>query len=51
MSCLDVLSDIKCFIVDMDGTFYLGDSLLPGAKEYRAEKKKNSLLVRLRKAA
>lgn len=27
-------SDIKCFIVDMDGTFYLGDSLLPGAKEF-----------------
>ena len=27
------------------------ERLLPGAKEYRAEKKKNSLLVRLRKAA
>ena len=34
MSCIDVLQDIKCFIVDMDGTFYLGDSLLPGAKEF-----------------
>lgn len=27
-------SDVKCFIVDMDGTFYLGDSLLPGAREF-----------------
>ncbi|MBE6716398.1 MAG: HAD-IIA family hydrolase [Ruminococcaceae bacterium] len=34
MGCIDVLSDIKCFIVDMDGTFYLGDALLPGAKEF-----------------
>ncbi len=31
---LEVLNSIKCFIVDMDGTFYLGDSLLPGAKEF-----------------
>ena len=34
MSCMDVLESIKCFIVDMDGTFYLGNSLLPGAKEF-----------------
>ena len=34
MSCLDVLESVKCFVVDMDGTFYLGDSLLPGAKEF-----------------
>lgn len=26
--------DVKYFIVDMDGTFYLGDSLLPGAIEF-----------------
>lgn len=25
------LGHIRCFILDMDGTFYLGDSLLPGA--------------------
>lgn len=31
---LEVLNSIKCFIVDMDGTFYLGDSLLPGAEEF-----------------
>ncbi|MBO5395866.1 MAG: HAD-IIA family hydrolase [Clostridia bacterium] len=34
MSCMDVLESIKCFVVDMDGTFYLGNSLLPGAKEF-----------------
>ena len=27
-------SDVKCFIVDMDGTFYLGDNLLPGALDF-----------------
>ena len=34
MSCMDVLESIKCFVVDMDGTFYLGNSLLPGAGEF-----------------
>jgi 4-nitrophenyl phosphatase len=28
------LSDIKCFLMDMDGTIYLGDRLLPGAREW-----------------
>ena len=28
------LERIKCFILDMDGTFYLGDRLLPGAMEF-----------------
>jgi 4-nitrophenyl phosphatase len=27
------LSDIKCFLFDMDGTIYLGDQVLPGALE------------------
>lgn len=35
-----LFADIKCYIVDMDGTFYLGDSLLPGALEF-AEAVKN----------
>lgn len=30
------LNNIKCFILDMDGTFYLGDRLLPGAMEFIA---------------
>lgn len=28
------LNEIRCFLVDMDGTFYLGDRLLPGALEF-----------------
>lgn len=28
------LSDIKLFMLDMDGTLYLGDKLLPGAAEF-----------------
>jgi len=30
------LSQVKCFLMDMDGTIYLGDHLLPGAKEWLA---------------
>ena len=28
------LRNIKCFMLDMDGTFYLGNQLLPGALEF-----------------
>jgi 4-nitrophenyl phosphatase len=28
------LGNVRCFLLDMDGTFYLGDQLLPGAKEF-----------------
>ncbi len=28
------LGDIRLFLLDMDGTFYLGDTLLPGALEF-----------------
>ena len=34
MALKETFSDIRCFIVDMDGTFYLGDELLPGAVEF-----------------
>ncbi len=30
------LKDIRCFLMDMDGTIYLGDHLLPGAREWLA---------------
>ena len=30
------LSDVQCFLMDMDGTIYLGDRLLPGAREWLA---------------
>jgi 4-nitrophenyl phosphatase/NagD protein len=28
------LEHVRCFLLDMDGTFYLGESLLPGALEF-----------------
>ena len=28
------LRQVRCFLLDMDGTFYLGDRLLPGALEF-----------------
>ena len=28
------LNEIKCFLMDMDGTIYLGNQLLPGAREW-----------------
>ena len=30
----DMLKKIQCFLFDMDGTIYLGDKLLPGAKDF-----------------
>ena len=30
------LNDIRCFLLDMDGTFFLGDRLLPGALDFMA---------------
>ena len=31
---LEKLAHIRCFLLDMDGTIYLGENLLPGAKEF-----------------
>jgi HAD superfamily hydrolase (TIGR01457 family) len=33
---MPILSHIRCFVLDMDGTVYLGDRLLPGALEFFA---------------
>ncbi len=30
----ETLARAKCYVLDMDGTFYLSDRLLPGAKEF-----------------
>jgi len=30
----NTLADIRCFLLDMDGTIYLGNRLLPGAAEF-----------------
>ena len=34
MTHLPQLQNVKCFLLDMDGTFYLGNQLLPGALEF-----------------
>ena len=34
MNSNDRLRNIRCFLLDMDGTFYLGNRLLPGAAEF-----------------
>jgi 4-nitrophenyl phosphatase len=31
---IERLRSVRCFLLDMDGTFYLGDRLLPGALEF-----------------
>lgn len=31
---LEKLKKIKCFLVDMDGTIFVGNKLLPGAKDW-----------------
>jgi NagD protein len=33
------LKEIKCFVLDLDGTFYLGENILPGALEFIARVK------------
>ncbi len=35
-----LFADAECYIVDMDGTFYLGDALLPGALRFADAVKK-----------
>src|SRR5215204_3796532 len=34
MSKNNSLSEVRCFLLDMDGTFYLGERLLEGALEF-----------------
>jgi 4-nitrophenyl phosphatase/NagD protein len=37
------LDDMQCFLLDMDGTFFLGDELLPGALDFMDYLDKNGL--------
>lgn len=37
------LNQIKCYMLDMDGTFYLGDKLLPGALDFMDYLDKNKI--------
>ena len=29
-----ILSPVRCFLLDMDGTFYLGDRLIDGSLDF-----------------
>ena len=31
---LEKLKNVKCFLLDMDGTFYLGDNLIDGSLDF-----------------
>lgn len=37
---MEILKQVKCFILDMDGTFYLGDRILDGSLEFLESVKK-----------
>ena len=39
------LQDIKCYLLDMDGTIYLGNELIEGAKEFLQKLKKKILNI------
>src|SRR6266498_808724 len=34
MNKIDSLSQVRCFLLDMDGTFYLGEQLIEGALKF-----------------
>ena len=31
---MKTLADVKCFLLDMDGTFYLGNNLIEGSIDF-----------------
>ena len=37
------LKDIKCYLLDMDGTIYLGNELIDGAKEFLEKLKEKNI--------
>ena len=42
-SSKDVLKKVKCFILDLDGTVYLGDKILEGSIDFLEELEKNKI--------
>ncbi len=40
------LKNVKCFLLDMDGTFYLGDNLIEGSLDFLAHLKKTGRTAR-----
>lgn len=39
---MNTIKDIKCFLLDMDGTIYLGDKLIDGAIDFLEALKKKT---------
>lgn len=42
----DVLKKVKCFILDLDGTVYLGDKILEGSIEFLEALEKNNIVFK-----
>ncbi|MGV8983610.1 HAD-IIA family hydrolase [Clostridium sp.] len=42
-SSKDILKKVKCFILDLDGTVYLGDKILEGSIKFLEELEKNNI--------
>jgi len=42
-SSKDILKKVKCFILDLDGTVYLGDKILDGSIKFLRELEKNNI--------
>lgn len=40
---MEKLENIKCYLLDMDGTIYLGNELIDGAKEFLEKLKENNI--------
>ena len=40
---MDKLENIKCYLLDMDGTIYLGNELIDGAKEFLEKLKEKNI--------
>ena len=42
---MEKLKNIKCYLLDMDGTIYLGNKLIDGAREFleKLKEKKNDM--------
>ena len=40
---MEKLKNIKCYLLDMDGTIYLGNELIDGAKEFLEKLKEKNI--------
>ena len=40
---MEKLENIKCYLLDMDGTIYLGNELIDGAKEFLEKLKEKNI--------